>query len=186
MPDRLFLLIVLLTLFVGCSRTAPAPASHPSNPPPVVSQPPATSSPLAASSASANPAPQGGEAADELARLQGIWQPTAMESDGSALTPEELKKYGTPLTVQGNKVIAQKGEITTETPITIDPSRQPKWIEWVVQQDNPDKGKTMLGIYEFDGDTLKICVTKPGTDRPADFTTKLGEPRMMTVYKRQK
>ena len=109
-----------------------------------------------------------------------------METDGSALTPDELKKHASPVTFQGKLVIAQKGETNVEIPITIDPSHQPKWIEWVVQQDNPDKGKTMLGIYELDGDTLKMCLTKPGNERPRDFTTKLGEPRMVTVYSRQK
>lgn len=186
MPDRIFILIVLLTYIAGCSQSAPPPVSPPSSSTPVVSQPPATSPPLAAPSASANPAPEGDQTAEELAKLQGIWQPTAMESDGSALTPEELKKYAQPATFQGNKVIAPKDATTTmETPITIDPSRKPKWIEFL-KLDGPDKGKLMLGIYELDGDTLKISMTKPGTERPVDFTTKLGEPRAVITYARQK
>jgi hypothetical protein len=48
------------------------------------------------------------------------------------------------------------------------------------------KGKTQLGIYELEGDTFKACFSKPGTDRPADFTSKPGDGRTFSIWKRVK
>ena len=185
MTVRLFILTAFLTALAGCSPSAPGPVSAPSSAPPVVTPPAVIGSASADQSASATPAPATDANADELAKLQGIWQPITVESDGTAMTPAELKKYARPATFQGDKIIARKEETTTESPITIDPSHSPKWID-VVIQDGPDQGKTDFGIYDLDGDSLKLCLTKPGTERPADFTTKLGEPRIVTVYERQK
>jgi uncharacterized protein (TIGR03067 family) len=36
--------------------------------------------------------------------------------------------------------------------------------------DGLTKGKTQLGIYELDKDTVKFCFASPGQDRPGDFS----------------
>lgn len=61
---------------------------------------------------------------------------------------------------------------------TSDPSQSPKTI------DLHAKGKTQLGIYEVDGDLLKICFAAPGNPRPADFSTQAGDGRTSAVWKR--
>jgi hypothetical protein len=46
------------------------------------------------------------------------------------------------------------------------------------------KGKTQAGICALEGRTLKVCFGKPGeTGRPADFTTKPGDGRTVSVWK---
>jgi hypothetical protein len=37
-----------------------------------------------------------------------------------------------------------------------------------------------------DGDTFKSCFAKAGAERPADFTTKAGDGRTLSVWKREK
>jgi uncharacterized protein (TIGR03067 family) len=46
------------------------------------------------------------------------------------------------------------------------------------------KGKTYLGIYALDGDTLKWCVSLPGNERPTEFATKGSQ--FLLILKRQK
>ena len=46
---------------------------------------------------------------------------------------------------------------------------------------------TNKGIYEFDGDTLKICIAMNSDgDRPSDFTAKQDSKRSLMVWKRVK
>jgi hypothetical protein len=56
------------------------------------------------------------------------------------------------------------GEVYT---IVIDPAKKPATIDI-----RPKKGgeRTVLGIYEFDKDTLKMALSDRGKSRPKDFT----------------
>jgi uncharacterized protein (TIGR03067 family) len=69
--------------------------------------------------------------------------------------------------------------------VTIDPTKKPKAIDYEMTE-GPTKGKTHLGIYELDGDTVKFCFAAPGKDRPADFTSKEGSERTLSVWKKDK
>lgn len=48
----------------------------------------------------------------------------------------------------------------------------------------PQDGKTYLGIYSLEGDTLKWCVAASGKDRPTKFAT--GNGNFCLVLQRQK
>lgn len=48
------------------------------------------------------------------------------------------------------------------------------------------KGKTVLGIYELKGDTLKLAWDGPGKERPKEFKTKAGTDLVVRTYQRQK
>ena len=58
----------------------------------------------------------------------------------------------------------------------------PEAIDYVLLE-GPNKGKTLLGIYELTGDTLKSCFAAPGKDRPTDFATKAGDLRTLSAWK---
>jgi uncharacterized protein (TIGR03067 family) len=62
----------------------------------------------------------------------------------------------------------------------LDPSKQPKEITSVAD------GKTMAGIYQLDGDNLKICFAWFGEARPRDFVTKAGSRTRLAIYRREK
>ena len=47
-----------------------------------------------------------------------------------------------------------------------------------------EKGKTYLGIYSLEGDTLKWCVNVSQDERPAKFAT--GGSNFLLILKRQK
>ena len=68
---------------------------------------------------------------------------------------------------------------------TLDPTRNPKAINtW--DQDGPYDDRTVPGIYELKGDSLKLCFARPGDQRPTEFTTKKGTGFLLVVYERKK
>jgi hypothetical protein len=44
----------------------------------------------------------------------------------------------------------------------------------------------MLGIYELDGDTYKLCGDMQGKSRPTEFAVKPGSGFVLEVLKREK
>ena len=120
----------------------------------------------------------------ELAKLDGEWSMVSATRDGQAL-PEDMVKTA--------KRVAKDGEITVtfgemvymKAKVTIDPSKKPKTIDYAVTEGG-NKGKTVLGIYELDGDTVKFCFGGPEKERPDDFTSKEGSGRVLSVWKRDK
>jgi len=77
------------------------------------------------------------------------------------------------------------GQMFLKAKITLDPSKKPKTIDYQMT-DGFTKGKKQLGIYEVDGDTFKSCFGKPDAERPTDFTSKPGDGRTLSVWKREK
>jgi uncharacterized protein (TIGR03067 family) len=65
----------------------------------------------------------------------------------------------------------------------LDPAATPKTID---SSPAADPSKPILGIYEFDGETLKICNAQPGKPRPADFEAKAGSGYTLTVWQPEK
>jgi len=66
----------------------------------------------------------------------------------------------------------------------INPSLKPKTIDYEMI-DGWTKGKQQFGIYELEGDTVKFCFSAPGAERPADFMSKPGDRRTLSVWKRE-
>lgn len=120
----------------------------------------------------------------DLEKLQGIWQLVAMEAEGDAMPADELGDRKA--VYEGNRLSLRSGEtVRRRGIITLNPSRSPKAMNtW--DQDGPYQDQTVPGIYELEGDTLKICFARPGQERPKTFTTKMGTGVLYCVYKRQK
>src|SRR6516165_1425776 len=96
-------------------------------------------------------------------KFQGAWTFESVEAGGNALAAGELK--GLILTFEGDKHTVKKGnEVIQVGTQKIDPSRSPKTID-VTMAEGPNKGKVMLGIYEFNADTLKVCFDSQGKNR---------------------
>jgi uncharacterized protein (TIGR03067 family) len=85
----------------------------------------------------------------------------------------------------GETTISMSGQLYFKAKFSIDPTKKPKAIDYVMT-DGPTKGKTHLGIYELDGDTVKFCFAAPGKDRPTEFTAKDGSQNTLSVWKREK
>ena len=124
------------------------------------------------------------QAKKDLQRLQGTWIMVALEVDGKLVGEDKLKD--TTLVIKGNKYITRVREREIETTFTLDPSKKPKAIDMVFA-DGDKKDKVLKGIYEIDGDTLRICRgLSPEGDRPAQFGTWPDTGIFVVTWKRQK
>ena len=120
----------------------------------------------------------------DLDQLQGEWSMVSGSADGQAMPDEMLKQMKR--SCKGDETTTtMEGQMFLKAKITIDPSKKPKTIDYLMT-DGFTKGKTQLGIYELNGDTFKSCFAKPGAERPADFTSKPGDGRTLSVWKRTK
>ena len=138
--------------------------------------------PLVSPGRAEDPAPRKA-ALDDLKKLQGTWQCFAMEREGDPVPPEGLK--GSTATYEDDRItLTRDGEVFRRGIVTLDPSKSPKRVNtWDLN--GPYEDQTVPGIYELDGDTLKVCFSRPGSERPTAFTTKEGSGTLYCVYKRK-
>jgi uncharacterized protein (TIGR03067 family) len=122
--------------------------------------------------------------AKETKKFQGSWTIESSVAGGQEIPRNQLKEFlviyeGDKHTVKvGDKVI----QVGTQK---IDPSKSPKTID-VTMSEGPNKGAVMLGIYEFDGETLKVCFDPQGKKRPTEFKSEAGSQNFVNVHKRVK
>ena len=119
----------------------------------------------------------------DLAQLQGEWSMVSGSADGQPM-PDEMRKQMKRVCKGDETTTTMAGQVYIKAKFTIDPSKQPKTIDYQMTA-GFTKGQTQLGIYEVEGDTFKACFGKPGAERPADFTSKPGDGRTLSVWKRE-
>jgi len=130
----------------------------------------------------AAPALGQGDAKKELAKFQGTWAIESAQADGQEIPTDVFKSFK--MTFKGDSYTVQMGQEKIEGTFRLDPSANPKRID-VLPDDGPDRGRVQQGVYEFDGDKLKICAATPGTDRPAGFDTKDKPGRTLLILRKQ-
>jgi uncharacterized protein (TIGR03067 family) len=142
-------------------------------------------------------------------RILGTWRGVAAEVDGQAVPKEFIEMAKPTLTFTPDKVVgkprgtipkaflemaASKGMLPKEVAAIIengaeglyhlDPTKAPKEIDFTILG---DLKRTGLGIYQLDGDTLKLCLSiDPAkvSERPKEFATKAGEMRVVLTLRR--
>ena len=120
----------------------------------------------------------------DLAQLQGEWSMVSGSADGQPV-PDVMVKQMKRVCKGDETTTTRAGQLFFKAKITIDPSKKPKTIDYQMT-DGFTKGQKQLGIYEVEGDTFRSCFGKPGAERPTDFTSKPGDGRTLSVWKRNK
>ena len=110
------------------------------------------------------------EAEKELAKLQGKWSVESIEENGVKEPDDEAKKFQ--ITIKGKLFVVNLYGKEESMTIAIDPAKSPKTIDMTPNY-GEDKSKTAPGIYELDGDKLRICACPKG-ERPKKFTSEKG------------
>jgi uncharacterized protein (TIGR03067 family) len=120
----------------------------------------------------------------DVEQLQGEWVMESHEINGHKLDEDRAKEYRR--TVKDNRFEVKLGDKTViEGTFALDPAKKPKTID-ITLENGEQKGEKMLGIYELDGDTYKVCIGAPGIDRPTEFVSKPDSNHGLTIWKRQK
>jgi uncharacterized protein (TIGR03067 family) len=123
-------------------------------------------------------------AKSDLAQLQGEWYMVSGTADGFPI-PDAMLENSKRVCKGDEITVIVGGGLIMKAKITIDVTKSPKTIDYDIT-DGPNKGKKQAGIYELNGDTFKACFAAPGAERPRDFTSKSGDKRTSTVWKRAK
>jgi uncharacterized protein (TIGR03067 family) len=112
-------------------------------------------------------------------KLEGVWAVEKIEGKGD----KEIANVT--FTFTADKVSIREGakERAEEAEYTTDAAKKPAHIDI-----RPGKGadKTIPGIYEIDGDTLKICFSGDGGTRPTEFKADKDARTVLVVLKRSK
>jgi uncharacterized protein (TIGR03067 family) len=118
----------------------------------------------------------------ELKRHQGVWAATSSTFDGQ-LAPEPIVR-SIQRTVNGDQVIWERqGKRFAGTTIAVDATREPNQID-VIPDGGPNRGERLLGIYNLEGDRLKICMARAGQPRPSAFTAEKGSGWTLQTFHR--
>jgi uncharacterized protein (TIGR03067 family) len=122
----------------------------------------------------------------DLAKMQGVWQVVRGEEDGEPSSDYLLQNLkltikGDQLGLTGHDLAAEKASKLT---VKIDPSTTPRCIDLMIDAGSL-KGDVLEGIYEWQGDGLKLCLHLTRGNRPLEFDTSKGSNRVLFVLKRQ-
>jgi uncharacterized protein (TIGR03067 family) len=128
----------------------------------------------------------GDDSKTDLDKMQGTWSIVSNEQDGQKAPAEQYKNTRI-LFDRDRYEVRQGDEIDEHGTIKLDASKSPKRLELKIIK-GEGAGETQLGIYELDGDMLKLCVSVPpgSKERPAALETKEGSNALLMVLKRKK
>jgi len=117
-------------------------------------------------------------------QLQGTWLVTGAEKDGQAF--DRIK--GGKLTVKdSNFTIVTAGGVELKGDLRLDPAKKPRQLD-LAHQEGLLRDKTWEGIYDLDGDDLKLCYAEAdsGKPRPSEFKTEPDSRLLLVIMKREK
>lgn len=131
-----------------------------------------------------DPPPPDDAAKKALEALQGTWELDQLELAGKKAT-DDVKNIiaavvidGTTITFRSSLANAKDGRKGT---FTIDPAQKPAWFDMV-----DDYKAKEQGIYEVKDDVFKLCVARPGGERPKEFASKAMPESHLFTFKRAK
>jgi len=119
----------------------------------------------------------------DLDKLQGTWDVVALEIEGARM--DEGVFRGSRIVVKGDSFSTISMGATYSGKIRLNASASPAKLDLMFEE-GPSAGMIQRGIYELSGDTLRVCFSTPGKERPSQLATKAGEGRTLAVWKRDR
>ncbi len=118
----------------------------------------------------------------DKASLQGTWKVTSSVSKGVKAPPEEIF-----LIFRGDAILIREDGKTAENfSFLLDPTKKPKEIDLTLKV-GAQKGRVDRGIYQIDGDTLRICIqSNKDAPRPGEFASPPNSELWLVILQRTK
>ena len=119
---------------------------------------------------------------DGMAELQGEWTMVSGEMGGTPI-PAEFAATGRRV-VRGSEVtVSFGGRVMLRARMRLCTADSPSQMDYTLLA-GPQKGQVQRGIYEVEGDRVRVCHDSPGSPRPGEFFTTPGDGRKVTVWQR--
>ena len=120
---------------------------------------------------------------EELSKFQGVWSRTFGEID-MVTVPNFVFVDSVMMIRDGRAMITEGGQTFEMEIVRLDTSADPKHID-IKSLDGPEKDSISFGIYELEGDTLRICHSlKRQAMRPIKFEIPEGSGLVQSLWKR--
>jgi uncharacterized protein (TIGR03067 family) len=114
--------------------------------------------------------------------LEGEWAMVAGVLNGVALG-QDMLKWCQRITRGDVTSVVAGPQVMLKARFALDHSKKPSAIDYINLL-GTNKGKPQAGIFELSGDTLIICMAAPGQPRPGAFSSKAGDGRSFTTWRR--
>ena len=122
----------------------------------------------------------------ELKAMAGTWRPISAENNGNKTPEEILKEIRWVRDADGKWAMQRDDKTVLEWTVRkIDTTKKPKTIDLEVTLGS-HQGQAYRGIYELDGDTLRVCLAMPESERPTEFSGRKGSNSALSEFKREK
>jgi uncharacterized protein (TIGR03067 family) len=122
-------------------------------------------------------------AAGPPTEFEGEWKMVSAVMNGQPM--EESAVQWVRRVTRGNQTTVFAGpQVMMSMRFTHNASTSPRTIEYV-NTAGANKGKTQHGIYELDGDVLRVCVSAPDSPPPTRFESFPGDGRTYTVWSKR-
>jgi uncharacterized protein (TIGR03067 family) len=117
-----------------------------------------------------------------LEKLQGDWLPVSLITNGTPLQGAFLA-YGSRHQTGNETKVVFGGQTMVHALMRLDESVSPIAVDYL----NIGKGpRTIsLGILQWDGATIHVCMARPGDRRPLEFSCDAGSGRTLSTWKRK-
>src|SRR4051812_40689066 len=103
--------------------------------------------------------------ASDQNKFTGAWQRVSIIDDGKPVEGAEKNS----VVFSGNEYTLREGDTVKSKGIyKLDAGKSPKEFD-VMPDAGSNKGKTLKGIYKFEGEQLIYCIAGPDLDRPREF-----------------
>ena len=119
---------------------------------------------------------------NDLDAMQGTWALVSAMQDGNPLADDKVKQTTIVITGDTFRFPGLAEDVTARAgKFTIDATKKPKEVD-----STSSEKETMLGIYELERDSYKICFAPAGKPRPTEFASVPGSGQILQVWHRHK
>ena len=116
--------------------------------------------------------------------IQGKWNVVSAVYSGKAAKNEENEKDGLGFwTINKTQIVYSEKSLAD---YMLNTAKKPKEIDATHPAAANQTAETLLGIYELEGDQLRICIARSGSPRPTKFESAAESKTNLIVLKRVK